>query len=185
MTIPWIVEAERVVLDCPPWLTVRNVEYLLPTGRRLNDFWHVDFPDFVMVLSRTTTGFIVMVDAWRPGLQARSLWAPGGIIDSGESPLEAAKRELAEETGFVGGEWKSLGRYAIDANRGCGAMHLFTARNVILAPFDPDPHECLSVVITSPKNIRGGLLKGEFPGLPGAATIALVLALDPEILEDS
>lgn len=62
-----------------------------------------------MVLPRTTTGSIVMVDAWRPGLQVRSLWAPGGIIDPGESPLEAAKRELAEETGFVGGNGSRWG----------------------------------------------------------------------------
>jgi 8-oxo-dGTP pyrophosphatase MutT (NUDIX family) len=98
--------------------------------------------------------------------------------------LIAAQRELAEETGYIGGEWKSLGRFAIDANRGCGAMHLFTARDVLSAPFVPDPHEGLRVVETSPKRIRDGLKNGEFPGLPGAATIALVLALDPQILAD-
>lgn len=184
MSTPWTIETERVVLECAPWLRVRQVEYLLPTGRRIKDFWHVDFPDFVMVLPRTTSGSIIMVEAWRPGLQTSSLWAPGGIVDPGETPLMAAQRELAEETGYIGGEWKSLGRFAIDANRGCGAMHLFTAWDVLSAPFEPDPHEGLRVVETSPKRIRDGLMSGEFPGLPGAATIALVLALDPQILAD-
>lgn len=184
MTTPWTAEQERVVLDCPPWLKVRQVSYGLPSGKRINDFWHVDFPDFVMVIPRTKNGTIILVEAWRPGLGTSSLWAPGGIVDPGESPLEAAKRELAEETGFIGGDWKSLGRYVIDANRGCGAMHLFTARDVIHAPFEPDPHEGLQVREVSPGRVRSGLLAGDFPGLPGAATVALALALDPEILVD-
>jgi ADP-ribose pyrophosphatase len=182
---PWISESERVVLNCPPWLTVRQVTYLLPSGKRIDDFWHVDFPDFVMVIPRTAQGTIVLVEAWRPGLGTSSLWAPGGIVDPGESPLNAAKRELAEETGYIGGDWRSLGKYAIDANRGCGAMHLFTARGVVHAPFDPDPHEGLAVKEVTPARVRDGLRNGDFPGLPGAATIALTLALDPGILADS
>jgi ADP-ribose pyrophosphatase len=46
----------------------------------------------------------------------------------GEDPRTGAERELREETGYVSDAWQSLGRFAVDGNRGCGIAHLFLAR---------------------------------------------------------
>ncbi|MBN2084868.1 MAG: NUDIX hydrolase [Anaerolineales bacterium] len=65
--------------------------------------------DWVNVVALTPDGKIVAVRQFRFGVQRQSLEIPAGLVDPGETPLEAARRELAEETGYTAREWKSLG----------------------------------------------------------------------------
>ncbi|MBA3266440.1 MAG: NUDIX hydrolase, partial [Nocardioidaceae bacterium] len=55
----------------------------------------------VGVLALTPEGRLVMVRQFRPGPDRVVLNVPGGFVDAGETPVEAAARELTEETGFV------------------------------------------------------------------------------------
>lgn len=61
-------------------------------------------PDTVNVLPVTTEGKIILAEQEQPGTEP-FIGCPGGIIDTGEDPLEAAKRELREETGHVAREF--------------------------------------------------------------------------------
>jgi ADP-ribose pyrophosphatase len=65
--------------------------------------------DWVNVVALTPEEKIVAVSQFRFGIRRQSLEIPAGLVDPGETPLEAARRELAEETGYAAGEWKSLG----------------------------------------------------------------------------
>ncbi len=66
-------------------------------------------PDWVNVVALTPDEKIVAVRQFRFGIRRQSLEIPAGLVDPGETPLEAARRELAEETGYTASEWKSLG----------------------------------------------------------------------------
>jgi ADP-ribose pyrophosphatase YjhB (NUDIX family) len=50
---------------------------------------------------------------------------PSGWLKRGEQPMEALKREIKEETGYVAKKWISFGKYILDPNRGVADMHLF------------------------------------------------------------
>ncbi|MBI2810080.1 MAG: NUDIX hydrolase [Candidatus Melainabacteria bacterium] len=63
----------------------------------------------VAVLARTKEGKFVINKEYRHPTGKWLLSCPGGRIDTGESPIEAAKRELIEETGYTGGTFKQLG----------------------------------------------------------------------------
>lgn len=57
-------------------------------------------PDWCNVVAETEDGRIVLVWQYRFGTDALSLEVPGGVVDPGEAPEEAARRELREETGY-------------------------------------------------------------------------------------
>lgn len=73
-------------------------------------FYVLDAPDWVNVVALTREGKAVLVEQFRYGTEKPSLEIAGGVCDPGETPLETAKRELEEETGYISEHWSSLGR---------------------------------------------------------------------------
>jgi ADP-ribose pyrophosphatase len=89
----------------------------------------LEAPEWVDVVAITPAQKIVTVRQFRFGIRKMSLELPAGLVDPGENPLQAAQRELAEETGYTAREWKPIGwSYACPAfltNR----AHHFLARD--------------------------------------------------------
>ena len=102
----WKVISSRNVLDLGPWLKVRQEEVELPNGRRIPTWFVLEFPDWINVIAITKDGKMVMEDQYRHALGETHYEICAGVVDPGETPLEAAKRELSEETGFGGGHWE-------------------------------------------------------------------------------
>ena len=91
-----------------PWLTVRHDQVRLPDGRINPEFYVLEYPDWVNVIAVTQDGKFVFERQYRHGLGKTCYEIPAGVIESGETPLEAAKRELLEETGYGEGDWSLL-----------------------------------------------------------------------------
>ena len=70
--------------------------------------------DWVNIVPVTAEGKVVMVEQYRFGIGRNTIETPGGMVDPGETSLEAATRELEEETGYSGGQWRYLG--AVEPN---------------------------------------------------------------------
>ncbi len=88
-----------------PWLTARRDKVLLPTGVVHDEYYVLEYPTWINVIAITKDGKFVMVEQYRHGLQEIFTELVAGVAEKGEEPLQAAKRELMEETGFGGGEW--------------------------------------------------------------------------------
>jgi 8-oxo-dGTP pyrophosphatase MutT (NUDIX family) len=73
-----------------------------------------------------------MVEQYRYGIGQVCLEFPAGAIDAGESPEQAARRELLEETGFLASTLKSLGRMAPEPAKHTNWAHIFGAVDVEL-----------------------------------------------------
>jgi ADP-ribose pyrophosphatase len=73
--------------------------------------------DYVSVLAATVEGSLLLVQQHRPAVQRQTLELPSGHIEDGESPEAAARRELAEETGYEADKFEHLGTLAPDTGR--------------------------------------------------------------------
>lgn len=91
------------------WLRLRSDTVQLPNGTVLTPFHTLEVPNSVNVIAITAQNSIVLISQYRHAVRQVSLEIPAGNIDAGETPMDAAKRELLEETGFAGGQWHPLG----------------------------------------------------------------------------
>lgn len=98
-----ILESEYLIKR--PWLTARRDKVVLPTGVVHDEYYVLEYPTWINVIAITKDGKFVMVEQYRHGLQEIFTELVAGVAEKGEEPLQAAKRELMEETGFGGGEW--------------------------------------------------------------------------------
>ncbi len=149
---------------------VDEVRFEPPDGGRAESFYCIDAPDWINVIPLTKDDEVVLVRQYRFGTTDFTLEIPGGMCDPGESPLEAARRELAEETGYGSDGWVELGwvhpNPALQGNR----CHTFLARQARrVAEPRPDPHEAFEL---------SKVPLGEIPALigDGKITHSLVVA---------
>jgi ADP-ribose pyrophosphatase len=139
-------------------------------------FHHIALPEFSLVVPVTVDGQFVMIREFKPGANAVTLNAPAGGLDGGEDPLEAARRELLEETGYAASDWRSLGTFIVDGSTGGGRGHLFLARGAarVAAPKLDDTEE-IDVVLLDEPSLRAALRSGEVKMMPTACAVGLAL----------
>ena len=82
------------------WATLRVDEVKLPDGIVKDDYYVLEYPNWVNAIALTEEGKIIMVRQYRHAADIVSLEVPGGVIDGDEDPEFAIKRELLEETGY-------------------------------------------------------------------------------------
>ena len=113
-----------------PWLTARRDKCLLPTGAVHEEYYILEYPDWINVIAQTTDGDFVFVRQYRHGLGETAFEIVAGVIEEGEEPLHAAQRELLEETGFGGGEWEKIMTLSPNASAMNNHSHSFLVKGV-------------------------------------------------------
>jgi ADP-ribose pyrophosphatase len=103
----WKVLGQTPVIQSPCF-KVSKEKVQLPGGNIIEDFYTVRGNDLIGVLALNKANQVAFIHQYRHGIQQIMLEIPGGGVDAGESSLEAAKRELAEETELVSGNWHKI-----------------------------------------------------------------------------
>jgi len=124
---PWPILSREHLQHCKVF-DVSRLRTRSPRDGSEHDFYTIDAADWVNVVPLTPGGQLVMVRQYRHGSGDVTLEIPGGIVDPGETPRDAAGRELLEETGYAPAEVAPLGSVnpnpALFGNR----LHTFVAR---------------------------------------------------------
>lgn len=83
-----------------PWATLRSDVCKMPDGRIVDQYYVLEYPNWVNAVALTAENKIIMVRQYRHAAGIVSLEIPGGVIDGDEEPAAAMRRELLEETGY-------------------------------------------------------------------------------------
>jgi ADP-ribose pyrophosphatase len=83
-----------------PWATLRSDKCEMPDGRIVEDYYVLEYPNWVNAVAITADNKVLMVRQYRHAANIVSLEIPGGVIDGDEEPAAAMRRELLEETGY-------------------------------------------------------------------------------------
>lgn len=126
--LDWKIKSTEKLFDLPILSVLKN-HSLGPDGKTEGDYFVLDCRDWVVVIPETEKTFL-MVKQWRHGINRVSVEFPGGIIDKGESPSEAAKRELLEETGCEAGNIIHLGSMSPNPAIQNNSVHIFLAKDL-------------------------------------------------------
>jgi len=144
---PWLSTSRQTIAETRIFDLVKR-QMRRDGDDREADFYFIDAPDWVNVVALTDDDELVLIEQWRHAREHVTLEIPGGTVDPGESPREAAERELAEETGYRARQWARLGDIepnpAILTNR-CHTWLALGATKEQEPDFDGNEH-CVTVL---------------------------------------
>jgi ADP-ribose diphosphatase len=106
----------------------------------------VEHPGAVAIVAVDSDGCLALVRQLREATRKRLLELPAGTAEPGEEPLQTAQRELQEECGLTGGEWRELAAFWTTPGFCRERMHVFAAEGVERGEASPAPDEDLEVV---------------------------------------
>ena len=172
----WETVSKETILNHSKFLTVESHTVKLPDGQIIPNWPWITIPSASVVLARTDEGKFLCFRQTKYALEGISMAAPGGMLEPDEAPLDAAKRELLEETGYVASEWINLGSFVVDPNRGVATMHLFLALNAAHeAEPTKDDLEEQELLFLDRSQLENALEAGELQALAWSALVAMSL----------
>lgn len=113
-----------------PWLTARRDAVQLPNGEINDEFYVLEYPDWINVIAITDDDHFVFVRQYRYALDIDSTELCAGVIEPGETPEQGARRELLEETGYGGGKWQEFMTIGQNPSTCNNLTHCFLATGV-------------------------------------------------------
>jgi len=113
-----------------PWLTARCDKVQMPNGTVNDEYWVLEYPDWVNIIAITDDDRFLFVRQYRYALGKTVDEICAGVCEQGEKTLETAQRELLEETGYGGGEWHHLMSISANASTHTNLCHCFVAKGV-------------------------------------------------------
>lgn len=172
-TNPWRTVSSATVYR-NSWFAVRQDQVVRQADGMAAEYTAIDWPyPIVSVLPVDEQGNVYLVRQWRYAWGEESWEAPAGRAEAGESPLEAAQRELAEEVGFAATEWIPLGCVRNSAQIDV-QIYLFLARALQPAVAERDAEEADLIRHAVPlEEAVAAVMSGEIVHTTSIATILM------------
>ena len=166
-----------------PWLTVREEKVLLANGQIIPSYYILEYPDWIAVIALTADDRFVFVRQYRHALGITAYELCAGVCETSDaSPLEAARRELLEETGYGEGNWELFMTEAVNPSTHTNRTYCFLATGVEkIAEPHLDATEELSVHLLSRSQVESLLKDDRIAQSLHAAPLWKYLALHPSV----
>ena len=157
----WKTLSQKYLIE-KPWLTARVDKVELPTGAIIDEYYVLEYPDWVNTSAITKDGMFVFVRQYRYAIGKTVNELCAGVIEKGEDPMDAAKRELMEETGFGGGKWQKWMTISANPSTHTNLTHCYLATDVERMDVQHlDQAEDIEIRLFSREEVMDMLEKGE------------------------
>jgi 8-oxo-dGTP pyrophosphatase MutT (NUDIX family) len=127
----WEILSSEYLTQHPPYFVSRKDVCKKQDGTIIPAYYVVELPPAVLVFAMDEEEKVLMVKQYRHPVADLSLELPGGFIETGESALEAAKREMLEETGYVFSSYEYICKMAANPGILNNYTHFFVAKDVL------------------------------------------------------
>jgi len=145
-----------------PWLTARRDHVRLPTGAENPESYILEYPAWVNVIAITRKGEFVMIRQYRHGLGETRYELCAGVSEEGEDPIDSARRELLEETGYGGGEWQLWMTISANPSTTTNLTYCYLATNVeLMSTQQLEETEDITVHLLTEKEVKALLVNDE------------------------
>jgi ADP-ribose pyrophosphatase len=175
MLKPWeILESDYVLQS--EWISVRADVCKTQDGHIVDPYYVLETADWAQIIPFDKDNNILLVHQYRHGAGEVTIEVPCGVIDEGENPLECAKRELLEETGYTSDNYIPLGSYYPNPARRNNKVHLFACTDIEkTASPSPDAAENIEIDLVSIEELYKIIDSGKFLNLGHVASIHLAI----------
>ena len=123
-----------------------QLETLIYKDAKTQHWEIVRHPGAVAILAIDENDHLYLIKQWRRAIGKMILELPAGCLEAGEEPLECAKRELQEETGYRAEKWRSLGGFYSAPGFCDEYLHLFLATDLSESALPQDENEGIDLV---------------------------------------
>ncbi len=132
------------------------------------------------VIPLTPKGEVILIDQYRYVFGKRILGMIAGFIEDGETSLQAAKRELKEETGIVAGQFELLAKAELARSVATQTYYIFLAKDLEIGEAHPDSDEDIRVVRMPLADAVAKVMNGEIYHSPSMTAILMLDKLKKE-----
>lgn len=130
-------------------------------------------PGGVCILAKDPSDRILLVKQFRKPMEEAYLELPAGKLEQELTPLENAKKELEEETGYRAGNLVSLGAFATSPGYSDELIHLFVAEDLYEGQKGGDDDEFIDLVRLTKEEFSEGIRNGQIKDLKTVACYTL------------
>jgi len=155
----WKTLSTKIVYRNPFLKIIEKI--ILRSDKTKGNYYILERPNFVVIIAQDKKNNFYLVSQFRVAIEKKAWEFSMGCIDQGEIPIQAAKRELKEETGLTAKKWKNLGQ--LDQAKGImtSNFHIFLAKDLTLGKTNHEAGEIdMKVKKFTPEKLKQMILDG-------------------------